>query len=360
MTISLIQPPIGTLDWGADLNSNWSSLGSMLNAGGIALVPGAGQNAFTARYDSSNEQSGLYTNAAGQTYCGTNIDYNAGDTYSRGSIPAARWGNPTGDTANAWILSVAAAGMAGSAISWTTALRVSTAGNVTVVPTTAATSPSTGSLIVNGGFGNASSTYVGGLFSLAQDVYFEPASAYSSATVRYIVHDPIYNSSGTHTTVARLELGRSSTTDGGTDGYISISTRKTGSSLTEAARFEKTGNFLVGGTSDDGNSRLQAMQTITLAANVTDGYAGSLSSAPGYSQAYTVTRHNYVTMKDPVLTASAVVTDACAIRFDAAAGTHKAVDGSSTKSTPGGVDAWIKLNINGSLYFMPAYLSKTA
>ena len=56
----------------------------------------------------------------------------------------------------------------------------------------------------------------------------------------------------------------------------------------------------------------------------------------------------------------AAVTDAAVFRFDAAAGTHKAVAAASTKTTPGGVDAWIKTNINGVLFYTPAYLSMTA
>jgi hypothetical protein len=47
-------------------------------------------------------------------------------------------------------------------------------------------------------------------------------------------------------------------------------------------------------------------------------------------------------------------------RFDAAAGTHKAIAAGSTKVTPGTVDAWLKVNINGTLYYVPAYTSMVA
>jgi hypothetical protein len=57
---------------------------------------------------------------------------------------------------------------------------------------------------------------------------------------------------------------------------------------------------------------------------------------------------------------STTLTDACVFRFDAAAGTHKAVDGATTKTTPSGVDAWVKINVNGAIRFIPAYVSKTA
>lgn len=107
-----------------------------------------------------------------------------------------------------------------------------------------------------------------------------------------------------------------------------------------------------------GTTELEATRTITGA--VTDGYAAGLLLDPGYSGAFTVTRHNYLDCQDVSLAASAVLTDACLVRFDAAAGTHKATVGATTKATPGGVDAWVKININGTLYYVPAYTSTTA
>lgn len=98
----------------------------------------------------------------------------------------------------------------------------------------------------------------------------------------------------------------------------------------------------------------------TLAASPADDYAAGLRLDPGYTGAFTVTRHNYIDALTPTLAASAVVTDACLVRFDAAAGTHKAVDAATTKTTPGGVDAWVKVNVNGTVMYVPAYTSKTA
>jgi hypothetical protein len=102
----------------------------------------------------------------------------------------------------------------------------------------------------------------------------------------------------------------------------------------------------------------------TLIGAVTDGVAYGVKSAPKYTGAFTVTRHNYLQLDNPLVASSAVVTDACVMRFDAAAGTHKAVDGSSSRTTwgpgPFTVDAWVKVNINGTIYFLPAFLSKTA
>jgi hypothetical protein len=92
---------------------------------------------------------------------------------------------------------------------------------------------------------------------------------------------------------------------------------------------------------------------------LTDGYLGAVLLFPTYDGlGQTITRHNYCTLQNPGGTAT--VTDACVFRFPAAAGTHKAVDSGSTKSTPGGVSAWMKVNVNGTIYFSPLYLSKTA
>ena len=98
----------------------------------------------------------------------------------------------------------------------------------------------------------------------------------------------------------------------------------------------------------------------TLSAGVSDGYTSGIELHPQYDAAFTVTRHNYLNVKTPTLTTSAVVTDAALARFDAAAGTHAAVDSGTTKTTPGSVDAWLKMNINGTIYYVPAYTSKTA
>lgn len=104
---------------------------------------------------------------------------------------------------------------------------------------------------------------------------------------------------------------------------------------------------------------LEAEASGTLSGDVTDGTVASLTLDPAYSGAHTVTRHNYIIAENPALT-STTLTDAALVRFDAAAGTHKAVDDATTKTTPGGVDAWVKINVNGTLLYMPAYTSKTA
>lgn len=127
-----------------------------------------------------------------------------------------------------------------------------------------------------------------------------------------------------------------------------------------------TGNLTLSSIAGDGSVVLtphragvvQVAISRTLTAGVTDGYG--LRFTPTYTGAFTVTRHNYLDVNNPVLASGAAVTDAALVRFDAAAGTHKALVGATTKTTPGGVDAWIKININGTLAYVPAYLSTTA
>lgn len=109
---------------------------------------------------------------------------------------------------------------------------------------------------------------------------------------------------------------------------------------------------------------LQGQATDTIAGAVTDGYTGALELAPtvNAATALTMTRLNYVNCKTPALGGAgpAAVTDACLVRFDANAGTHKAVDSGTTKTSPGTVSAWVKVNLNGTVNYIPMYTSKTS
>lgn len=109
---------------------------------------------------------------------------------------------------------------------------------------------------------------------------------------------------------------------------------------------------------------LQPAVTDVITGAVTDGYTGSLRIQPtiNAATAQTMTRYNYLDLQNPSVGGAgpATLTDGIVMRFNAAAGTHAAIDGSSVKGTPGGVDAWLKMNINGTKYFVPAYVSKTA
>lgn len=103
--------------------------------------------------------------------------------------------------------------------------------------------------------------------------------------------------------------------------------------------------------------------TSTIVGAVGDGYTGGDSHVPTYSAAtaLTISRHNYINLVSPALTGAgpAALTDACVFRFNSAAGTHKAVDSGTTKTSPGTVTAWVKVNIAGTVHYMPAYASKT-
>jgi hypothetical protein len=98
-------------------------------------------------------------------------------------------------------------------------------------------------------------------------------------------------------------------------------------------------------------------RAFTLTVNVTDN-AGNIQFSTNAAGAFTITRYNWFSLNTP--TGTSTITDACVYRFNAAAGTHKAIDSGSTKVTPATVNAWEKYNINGTLYFCPCYTSKTA
>lgn len=119
-------------------------------------------------------------------------------------------------------------------------------------------------------------------------------------------------------------------------------------------------NSAVGIGTNAPGSRLELEQVTTLGAGVGDGLAAALWLDPGYTGAFTVTRHNYLKCEQPSVAASAVVTDACLFWADAAAGTHKMVDAGTTKVSVGVVTQWIKCNINGTIAFIPSYSSKTS
>lgn len=72
--------------------------------------------------------------------------------------------------------------------------------------------------------------------------------------------------------------------------------------------------------------------------------------------ARTVTRHNYIDLLTPTLTFGAAVTNATVLRFDAAAGTHKAVDAATGFATSG----WMKVNLSGTLGYIPIMTTTAA
>lgn len=191
------------------------------------------------------------------------------------------------------------------------------------------------------------------------DVYFcgvvaaVPASAKLNAA----------GGSGTDISGANLTLAPGKPTGAGSPGNLLIQFAPAGASGTTLRTLATYADWRIGGlkigASGAAATMLELEQTETLSAGAADKYAATLTLDPGYSGAFTVDRHNYIDAQNVSTASSAVVTDAALVRFDAAAGTHKAVDSGTTKTTPGTVDAWVKVNINGTLYYLPAYTSKT-
>ena len=100
-------------------------------------------------------------------------------------------------------------------------------------------------------------------------------------------------------------------------------------------------------------------QTVTLSGNIADARAVQISSRLEGTNS-TVTRFNVIDVPNYTASGLQVLTDMCVFRYDANAGSHKALSGGTTKSSPGVVDAWRKENINGTIHYGPLYLSKTS
>ena len=86
---------------------------------------------------------------------------------------------------------------------------------------------------------------------------------------------------------------------------------------------------------------------------IVDSFACAYRSQPGFAAGVSVTRHNYFDAMNLALGSGATVGDACLVRFNAAAGTHKAVDAGT-----GNVEAWVKNNVNDVVVYSPQYATK--
>lgn len=132
-----------------------------------------------------------------------------------------------------------------------------------------------------------------------------------------------------------------------------------GQTVTYGLYFDASAAYLGLGTNAP-STLLHAVEAFTLTGNVADAFSAAITQEPGYSATFTVDRHNYQNILNVVtVSGSPTITDACIWRFNAAAGTHKAVDSGTTKTTPGTVNAWPKINIDGTIHYIPAYTSKT-
>lgn len=101
---------------------------------------------------------------------------------------------------------------------------------------------------------------------------------------------------------------------------------------------------------DDGT--LELMKSgVDIDDDIDDGFAGGLRTNGGYSasgDAQVVARHNHFDVRNVLATGTATVTASCLHRFDAAAGTHKALAANS-----GGAHAWLHENEDDTIRYVP-------
>lgn len=132
-----------------------------------------------------------------------------------------------------------------------------------------------------------------------------------------------------------------------------------GTALLFGAGGSATGDTQIGRGSQNGAGQMAIGLSGTLISSPADYFC--LSIQPQLGGAFTVTRLSYIKCIQPG--GASTTTDAAALSFDAAVGTHKALASSAavgvtigsgpTGSTAGNPQGWIKVNINGTLRFVP-------
>jgi hypothetical protein len=155
----------------------------------------------------------------------------------------------------------------------------------------------------------------------------------------------------------RCFLGRAGGGDGFLECYDDSNNRQIRLTSATDKSYINYGNVGIGET--DPATKLQITESQTIDGALTDGYSAGLTLHPQYSASspQTVTRHNYLDVNNPELT-NVSITDAAVMRFDVAAGTHKALDSGNATTNIGTVGAWVKINIAGQIYYIPAYTGK--
>tara|TARA_R100000781_G_scaffold108460_1_gene73004 strand:+ start:4079 stop:5608 length:1530 start_codon:yes stop_codon:yes gene_type:complete len=103
---------------------------------------------------------------------------------------------------------------------------------------------------------------------------------------------------------------------------------------------------------------LKLTETAVVTGDANDASPASITLDANYMGSHTVTRHNYMVLENPNLT-NTTLTNACVFSFDANAGTHKAIDSGSAHPDIDTTDAWMKININGTVYYIPCYTDKS-
>lgn len=119
----------------------------------------------------------------------------------------------------------------------------------------------------------------------------------------------------------------------------------------------KDGVIVHRSTDDPAGNQLVLSRTATLTGALTSSGAHVVFSC-AINGAFTITRYDWIELDNP--TGAATITDATVFYFNAAAGTHKCIDAGTTKTSPGTVTAWVKFNINGTIYYGNCYSSKTS
>lgn len=189
--------------------------------------------------------------------------------------------------------------------------------------------------------------------------------------IQYGVPDPLKLSAGSASAPSFSFQAESNTgwyRAGASDMSLSIAgTRRHAWNATTYAILNDSADFRMGASSDVLINRgvTNGMPAIALTLNGT--LTGSPTDCPLYqftptiAGAFTITRLNYLALKQ--YTGAATVTDAAALHFDAAVGTHKCLASNAavavtigsgpTGATAGNPQGWMKVNINGTLRYMP-------
>jgi len=152
----------------------------------------------------------------------------------------------------------------------------------------------------------------------------------------------------------------------GTDAYsITLPASLPAAGTTSMLTTNSTGITAWGNSITD----LTTANSIVAEGGLAVGNAAKIELQPAYSATTggAVAVHEYLNIKTPALTGAVppTVTQAYVMNFDAIPGTHSALDAATVKTTPTGVDAWVKISVENPVgtfttYFVPAFLSKTA
>jgi hypothetical protein len=119
---------------------------------------------------------------------------------------------------------------------------------------------------------------------------YQPTGIWSTSQTNSLIHNPLFNSSGSNTVVAQMDFIRTSTTDGSYDGEVSLKTRTTGSALTEAVRFKKDQSSTFAGL-------ITASNGLTVPATKVFTNSGTYAGSPLVTS---ITGNNGITVTNPV------------------------------------------------------------